>query len=184
MKYINRARMGIELFFDQLSDLTVASSTDTPEDCVEILQQQPYTAQMEECRRIQGALRRLMSARYALKEMLPARVQMVATSQFTPTPDRLLPVFQWMQELQKANAQARIQWQYALQDVGYRLGESAGAFFTGIFRFGSAARFAAGAGRHADIGNSGQFMGPRRAAVYRGADPIGTGFLVWVSVLD
>lgn len=128
MKYINRARMGIELFFDQLSDLTVASSTDTPEDCVEILQQQPYTAQMEECRRIQGALRRLMSARYALKEMLPARVQMVATSQFTPTPDRLLPVFQWVQELQKANAQARIQWQYALQDVGYRLGESAGAF--------------------------------------------------------
>ncbi len=101
MKYINRARMGIELFFDQLSDLTVASSTDTPEDCVEILQQQPYTAQMEECRRIQGALRRLMSARYALKEMLPARVQMVATSQFTPTPDRLLPVFQWVQELQK-----------------------------------------------------------------------------------
>ena len=128
MKYIDRTRMGIELFFDQLSDLTGSGTTDTPEDCVEILRQQPYPAQSEECRRIQGALRRLISARYALKDKLPARVQTVATSQFTPTPDRLLPVFQWVQELQLANAQARVQWQYALQDVGYRLGGAAGAF--------------------------------------------------------
>lgn len=128
MKYIDRAQTGIALFFDQLSDLTAADTPDTPEDCVEILRQQSYSAQTEECRRIQGALRRLMSARYTLKDRIPARVQMVATSQFTPTPDRLLPVFQWVQELHAANAQARMQGQYALQDVGYRLGGCADAF--------------------------------------------------------
>lgn len=128
MKYIDRTRIGMELFFSQLSELTNSDNTQTPEECVEMLQQNSYSVQTETCRRIQGALRRLISARYALKDRIPARIQMVASSQFTPTPDRLLPVFQWVQDLREENEQARIRWLYALQDTGSRLGDETGAF--------------------------------------------------------
>ena len=128
MNYIDRTKIGIEMFLGQLSPLTSALNQHTPEETVELLQQDSYTAQSGECRRIQGGLRRLISNRYTLKDTLPARIRMVAESQFTPTPERLLPVFRWAQNLRRDNEQARVRWLYALKDVTSTLRPEAGAF--------------------------------------------------------
>ena len=127
MKYIHLARIGMGLYFDQLSELT-AIQAPSPEECVDELQQNRFPVQREECRRIQGALRRLISQRYQLKGEIPARIQSVATNPFVPTPEQLLPVFQWVQALQAENQQAEVRCQYALQDVANHLPSETGSF--------------------------------------------------------
>lgn len=128
MKYIDRTKIGLEMFLGQLSPLTSATTTESPENISKEMQLGTYTAQVAECRRIQGGLRRLISSRYNLKDTIPARVRMVAESQFTPSADRMVPVFRWAQNLQRENAQARVRWLYALNDATAALCEEAKAF--------------------------------------------------------
>lgn len=137
MKYIDRTKIGMELFLDQLSPMTSPLNHHSPEETVELLSQDSYSAQTNECRRIQGGLRRLISSRYALRDSIPARVRMVAESQFTPTPDRLLPVFRWIHFLRNENEQARIRWLYALKDVGSALGGCTGDFLQSFSQLAS-----------------------------------------------
>lgn len=128
MKHINRFQIGIELFLSQISTITSPANDVSPEETIELLKEQSFSAQTEFCKKIQSGLRRLISDRYDVSSFIPARVKAVAESQFTPTPERLLPIFKWVASLHRTNQQMRVQWLSDLKNVSDRIGADAGHF--------------------------------------------------------
>ncbi len=125
MDRIRRHQIGIELFLAQISPYTAPVNDQSPEDTVDIISGQSRSAQNELCRKIQSGIRALLSNRYQVASLLPARVRTFAESQFTPSSDRLLPVFQWIAELHRSNHQARVNWLYELQGAASQIGSGA-----------------------------------------------------------
>lgn len=128
MKYIDRYQIGMEYYMAQLSELTSPLNPLTPQDTIAHLQEFSFSVQSDACKTIQAGLRRLVSSRYDLSGTVPARIRVIAESQFTPTAERLMPVFKWVETLHRENAQARQQWLYALKDVSSRISPVAGDF--------------------------------------------------------
>ena len=128
MKYIDRYQIGMEYYMAQLSELTSPLNTLSPQDTVARLQELSFSVQSDVCKTIQTGLRRLVSSRYDLNTVVPARIRVIAESQFTPTAERLLPVFKWVESLRRENERARLQWLYALKDVSTRIAPEAGDF--------------------------------------------------------
>ena len=117
MKTIDRARMGMAAFLDALSSYTTSDGGETPEELIETLQTQNRFRQAEECRRIQGGLRRLISSRYHLRDRIPARVREVAEQQYPPAPEELRPVFEWVHTIHNENNAQRTAWRSAIQSA-------------------------------------------------------------------
>ncbi|MBQ9082588.1 MAG: hypothetical protein IJY28_03705 [Clostridia bacterium] len=107
MKYIDRIRIGLELYMDRLSPLTSRINTRPPEKAAELLMAEDYPDLHAECRRIHDGLRRLISGDFDLAEPLTQRVVAIARSPYTPTPERLVPLFRWVQALRESNRLAR-----------------------------------------------------------------------------
>ncbi len=107
MKYIDRFRIGLELYMDRLSPLTSCINTRPPENAAELLMAEDYPDLHAECRRIHEGLRRLISGGFNLTEPLTHRVVAIARSPYTPTPERLVPLFRWVQALRESNKHAR-----------------------------------------------------------------------------
>lgn len=128
MKYIDRYQIGMEYYMAQLSELTSPLNPLAPQDTVAHLQEFSFSVQSDACKTIQAGLRRLVSSRYDLNGVVPARIRVIAESQFTPTAERLLPVFKWVESLRRENERARLQWLYALKDVSSRIAPEAGDF--------------------------------------------------------
>ncbi len=128
MKYIDRYQIGMEYYMAQLSELTSPLNTLSPQDTVAHLQEYSFSVQSDVCKTIQMGLRRLVSSRYDLNGVVPARIRVIAESQFTPTAERLLPVFRWVESMRRENERARLQWLYALKDVSSRIAPEAGDF--------------------------------------------------------
>ncbi len=110
MKYIDRIRIGLELYMDRLSPLTSCINTRPPESAAELLMAENYPDLHAECRRIHTGLRHLTSDRLQLAEVLTQRVAAIAHSPYTPTPERLVPLFRWVQALRESNKLARDRW--------------------------------------------------------------------------
>ena len=128
MNYINRTRIGLELFMDHLSPITSRINTHSPEDTAQLLMQEPFSHQTAECRRIHDGLKKLMSDAPHLSEILTQRVTAVAKSPYTPPPDRLVPVFRWVQALRESNKLAYDRWLTALKDCCSGLTPETGEF--------------------------------------------------------
>lgn len=128
MKYIDRYQIGMEYYMAQLSELTSPLNPLAPQDTVAHLQEFSFSVQSDACKTIQAGLRRLVSSRYDLSGVVPARIRVIAESQFTPTAERLLPVFKWVEDLRRENERSRLQWLYALKDVSSRISPEAGDF--------------------------------------------------------
>lgn len=128
MKYIDRYQIGMEYYMAQLSELTSPLNPLSPQDTVTHLQEFSFSVQSDACKTIQMGLRRLVSSRYSLNTIVPARIRVIAESQFTPTAERLLPVFKWVETLRQENERACRQWLYALKDVSCRIAPEADSF--------------------------------------------------------
>lgn len=128
MKYIDRYQIGMEYYMAQLSELTSPLNQFSPQDTVARLQESSFSTQNDVCKTIQAGLRRLISSRYDLGGVVPARIRVVAESQFTPTAERLLPVFKWVESLHRENERAKTQWLYALRDACSRVAPEAADF--------------------------------------------------------
>jgi hypothetical protein len=115
LKYIDRIRIGLELYMDRLSPLTSCINTRPPESAAELLMAENYPDLHAECRRIHAGLRHLTSDGLQLTEVLTQRVAAIARSPYTPTPEHLVPLFRWVQALRESNKLARNRWLSELQ---------------------------------------------------------------------
>lgn len=128
VKYIDRFQVGLELYLSQMSTITSPLNENSPEETVEYLKEERFSVQTDFCRQLQSALRRLISDQYDVEELIPARVRALAESQFTPSPERLLPIFKWISALHLSNKRARVRWLSELNNVSNRIGMEAGHF--------------------------------------------------------
>ena len=112
----------------QVSPFTVPSDDHSPQELVDLAYEQSRSAQNELCRKIQSGIRALLSNQYQVADLLPARVRTFAESQFTPSTERLLPVFQWLSELHRTNHQLKVNWMYELQGAASKIGSGAADF--------------------------------------------------------
>lgn len=128
MNRVHRHQIGIELFMAQVSPFTAPAEEHSPEELMELACEQSRSAQAELCRKIQSGIRALLSNQYQVADLLPARIRTFAESQFTPSTDRLLPVFQWLSSLHRANHQLRVNWMYEIQGAASKIGSGAADF--------------------------------------------------------
>ena len=133
----HRHQIGIELFMAQVSPFTVPSDDHSPQELVDLAYEQSRSAQNELCRKIQSGIRALLSNQYQVADLLPARVRTFAESQFTPSTERLLPVFQWLSELHRTNHQLKVNWMYELQGAASKIGSGAADFLQSFSKLSS-----------------------------------------------
>ena len=128
MNRTQRHQIGMELFMAQISPYTSPMTGQTPEELLELACEQSRSGQHELCRKVQSGIRALLSNRYQVANLLPAQVRTFAESQFTPSTDQLLSIFQWLAGLHRSNQQLRVSWAYEIQGVAAQIGAGASDF--------------------------------------------------------
>jgi hypothetical protein len=124
--------LGLELHFAEISPITSKYNSYNAEETVSRIASELIMPQrLRLCYAIRRKLRELLSSSYNVRELIPPQVVELASLPILGTAEYLsylIPFFEWLQDLQRDNENARVRRIAAVNDVTARIGGEAGRF--------------------------------------------------------
>lgn len=127
MKYLDRKKLGIELFLAMRSSAFSRRNELTPDEFIERLSIQPLFMRTKVVEQVRDAIAQLKSSKYDVADCLPQEITEMNTNDINAEKvSRIKPFFSWLISLWRDNDHARSQWMSQLKTVTASLPTNAG----------------------------------------------------------